>query len=124
MLVADTSAVLAILKGEPGAAEAERLIRGGVIGMANVVEAVARGQDYGITQAVTLSALSMWGLEIAPVDRATGDQAMSLSRFRKQGLSLGGRLCLGLALARGLPALTCDRKWKALDHGVSVVLFR
>lgn len=124
MLVADTSAVLAILKGEPGAAEAERLIRGGVIGMANMIEAVARGQDYGIAQAVTLSALSIWGVEIAPVDRATADQAMRLSPFRKQGISLGDRLCIGLALSRGLPTLTSDRKWKTLDLGVSVVVFR
>jgi PIN domain nuclease of toxin-antitoxin system len=124
MLVADTSAALAILKGEPGAAEAEGLIRGGVIGMANLVEAVTRGQEFGVAPAVTLSAFSIWGVEIAAVDRATADQAMTLWPLRKQGLSLGDRLCIGLALSRGLSVLTGDRRWRQLGLDVKVVLFR
>ncbi len=124
MLVADASAVLAILKDEPGAVEAERLIRGGVIGAANLVEAVTRGEEYGVPAAVTLSALSIWRLEIAAVDRATADQAMALWVMRKQGLSLGDRLCIGLALARGLPVLTADRRWAQLGLSTRVVLFR
>ena len=39
---------------------------------------------------------------------------------RAQGLSLGDRACLALALRLGLPALTTDRAWVELDVGVAV----
>lgn len=124
MLVADTSVVLAILKGEEGAAEGERLIRNGVIGVANLIEAAARGEEFGIETALTLSSLTIWNVEVAAIDRGVADQALALWRFRKQGISLGDRLCIGLARARGLGVLTGDRRWAELPLGVPVVLFR
>lgn len=120
----DTSAVLAVLYGEPGAVEAERALRGGVIGMANLVEVVSRGEAKGQPGARTLGYISAWGLEIAPVDRATADQAIALWNYRKPFLSLGDRLCIGLARARGWPILTGDRVWRDLSLGVEVRLFR
>jgi PIN domain nuclease of toxin-antitoxin system len=122
--VVDTSAVLAVVRGEPGAAEAERLMTGGLIGTANLVEVVSKGAQYGFPQAETLRAVSILGLDIVDVDRATADQAMALWRLRKHNVSLGDRLCIGLARARGMPVLTGERVWKALDLGVEVFLFR
>jgi len=122
--VVDTSVVLAIARAEPGADDAQQLARGGVFGMANFVEAAARGEELGFPTSTTLALVSRLGLTLAPVDRATADQAASLWRWRKHGFSLGDRLCVGLALASGLPVLTGDRRWKEIDLGVDVVLFR
>lgn len=122
--VIDTSVVLAVIKGEPGAAEGERLARGGVIGAANFVEAVTRGRHYGIAIATIVNALATWNVEFASIDRAIADEAVAIGEYRKIGLSLGDRLCIGLARARGMPVLTGDRVWKTLPLGVEVVLFR
>lgn len=123
--VIDTSVVLAIALTERGAEEAQALARGGVFGMANFVEAVTRGEELGHAAATTLALISRLGFEVVPVDRAIADQAMPLWRWRKRNnLSLGDRLCIGLARTRGLPVLTGDRRWKDIDLGVEVVVFR
>ena len=122
--VVDTTAVLAIARGEDGAEEAEQRARGGLLGMATFVEAAARGEELGFETSTTLALISRLGLTLAPVDRATADQAAALWKARKQNLSLGDRLCIGLARASGLPVLTGDRRWTSLELGVSVVLFR
>lgn len=41
-----------------------------------------------------------------------------------QGLSLGDRACLGLALTLGRPALTCDAAWAAVELPVLIELAR
>lgn len=122
--VVDTSAILAIARTERGAEDAERLARGGLLGMANFVEAVARGAELGHETATTLRIVSTLSIELAPVDRETAEQANALWRHRKHGLSLGDRLCIGLARTRSLPALTGDRAWKDFELGIKVVLFR
>jgi ribonuclease VapC len=123
-LVVDTSALLAVAFNERGAEEAQRLARGGILGMANFVEAITRGLEQGHPPERVLTLISMLQIDVVPVDRATADQALPLWQERKRNLSLGDRLCIGLALARGLPLLTGDRRWKQLDLGVSVVVFR
>lgn len=123
-LVVDTSAILAIAFAEAGADEAQRLSRGGLIGMANFVELVTRGQEKGHPPESALAILSVLEIDVVPVDRATADQALPLWKQRKRNLSLGDRLCIGLARARGLAVLTGERRWKELDLGVNVVLFR
>ncbi|MEB3338408.1 MAG: hypothetical protein VKJ46_13155 [Leptolyngbyaceae bacterium] len=64
-------------------------------------------------------------LQIYPVDEL---QARSIAKLRlstqAQGLSLGDRACLALALILNLPDLTCDRLWANLNLGVTVNLIR
>jgi predicted nucleic acid-binding protein len=64
-------------------------------------------------------------LEVIPFDVAQAMVAGKLrSRIRSLGLSLGDRACLALAMARGLPAVTMDRGWAALDIGAEVIIAR
>ena len=123
-LVIDTSAILAIAFAEQGADEAQRLARHGFMGMANFVEAVTRGQEKGHPPERVVAILSMLQIELVPIDRAAADQALPLWKWRRRSLALGDRLCIGLARARGLGVLTGERRWKELDLGVNVVLFR
>jgi ribonuclease VapC len=43
---------------------------------------------------------------------------------RDAGLSLADRACLALASRLGVPAVTADRAWSALDVGVEVIVVR
>jgi PIN domain nuclease of toxin-antitoxin system len=43
---------------------------------------------------------------------------------RDHGLSLGDRACLALAVSLGLPVMTADRAWMALDLGIEVIVIR
>ncbi|MCT1479733.1 type II toxin-antitoxin system VapC family toxin [Microbacterium sp. p3-SID336] len=115
MTVLDASAVLAFLQGEPGADRVEELLDGAVVGAANWSEIAqkvrAAGADWGIASGLLLS----YRLTIEPVSVADAEAAASLWR-RGSGLSLGDRLCLGLAERLGATAVTADRAWGESDR--------
>jgi ribonuclease VapC len=56
-------------------------------------------------------------LEVAPL---TADDAVTIGELRPitrdVGLSLGARACLALGMRLGLPVVTADRSWAALEH--------
>ena len=65
------------------------------------------------------------GVEIVPFDEPRAYDTASLrSLTRAKGLSLGDRACLALARERGVPAVTADRAWAALDLGIEIELIR
>lgn len=61
------------------------------------------------------------GFEIIPFNRDAALAAGALRpATRRLGLLLGDRACLALARTLGVPALTADRAWLALDLVVEV----
>jgi PIN domain nuclease of toxin-antitoxin system len=69
--------------------------------------------------------LESLGLRILPFTTDDAESTAQLwSTTRRAGLSLGDRACLSLAQKLGLPALTTDRIWAALDLEVQVRLIR
>ena len=65
------------------------------------------------------------GLQILPFSADDAEMtAQFWSTSRRAGLSLGDRACLSLARRLGLPALTADRAWSALDLEIEVRLIR
>jgi ribonuclease VapC len=123
--VLDASALLALMLGEPGAERIADMIPGARIGAVNLSEAVAKLQERGASDSEIESDIASFDLDVVPFDRL---QAMAAGRLRgrtgRHGLSLGDRACLALAMARGLPAVTMDRGWAALDIGVEVTVAR
>lgn len=109
-MVLDASALLAFLQGEPGADRVEEALDGAVVGAANWAEVAqkvcAAGADWGIASGLLLS----YRLTVEPVSVADAEAAAAMWR-RGSGLSLGDRLCLGLAERLGATALTADRAW-------------
>lgn len=124
-LVIDSSAVLALLQGEPGEAESASLVSDGVISAVNASEVVAKLQDLSVPEDSIREALSLLSLRVAPF---TAEHAYAAGLLRAQtkglGLSLGDRACLALARSEGLDVLTADRAWTSLDVGVTVRLLR
>ena len=109
MNVFDTSAVLAILYGEPGREIAKARLAQGLISTVNVAEVlgdyVASGRgDLAAAQQV----LATLELPAAAPDEA---QAARAAGLRRRGLSLGDRFCLALGEAQGERIVTADQDW-------------
>ncbi len=124
-IVADASAVLALLKDEPfDAFEPERLV-GAAISAVNFSEVLAKRGSGGLTEAETGAAVAALDLRVIAFDE---DQARAAARLwaatRRFGLSLADRACLALGLGLARPVVTADRAWAKLDIGSEIVLIR
>ncbi|GAB3505366.1 type II toxin-antitoxin system VapC family toxin [Amycolatopsis cihanbeyliensis] len=125
--VLDASAMLALLRTEPGHEQVAQLLPGSVISAINYSEVVQKLTQLGSTTAEDdTAALVALGATVAPFDTTAAINAARLwPATRAAGLSLADRACLGLAadLAGGL-AVTADRAWARLDLAVPVRLIR
>ena len=118
MTVLDASAVLAYVKGEPGADAVQAELSRSVIGAANLSEVLSKFE--GDAEASLVEALLVaQGVTVEPVTREDARQAARLGAERP-ALSLGDRLCLALAHRRGEPALTADRAWGQGDDATQI----
>jgi ribonuclease VapC len=115
-VVFDASAVIALLRDEPGAEIIAAHAGDGLISAVNLQEVVkallARGAPIEAARAM----IEELHLEV----RAHGaDEAFAAaalySATREFGSGLGDRTCMALAIAEGLPAITTDRDWLKLD---------
>ncbi len=129
--VLDASALLALLKGEPGAERvAEALERGAYLSAVNLAEVLSKLADWGEDPAEAQARMAQVGLLRAAVEVLpfTGEDALEVARLRAltraYGLSFGDRACLALARRLGLPALTAERAWAELDLGIPVEVLR
>jgi PIN domain nuclease of toxin-antitoxin system len=125
--VLDASAVLALLRQEPGAEVVEEVIGRSLVCSVNLTEVVAKLIQRGAP--APHAAIIARGLpyEIAAYDEGLAVRAGAFSAFRSAApLSLGDRACLALAQRQRLPALTADRRWidAEADLGVRVRLIR
>lgn len=123
--VLDSSTVLAVINGEPGAEAVADVLMGASISAVNYSEVIAKLVDYGLDDDDALGALDALPLTVVPVDAAQARLAGLLRRrTRTHGLSLGDRFCLALAFALGLPAVTADRAWTAVALDLEVTVIR
>ncbi len=126
MIVLDASALLALLRREPGADVVEERMPAAVMSVANLAEVLGKAVDRGLDVATERHLVESLGIRFEPVttDDAVVSAGLRSSAATSQVLSLGDRLCLALALRLDLPVLTADRVWADLDHGVDVQLVR
>lgn len=123
--VLDASAVLAMLRGEPGGEKVFELLPRAIISAVNYAETVSKLIDLGASRQEAAEVVEEFALQVATLDaEAALDAGLLRESTRAKGLSLGDRACLALARARGLPAVTADRSWAAVDVGVEIVLIR
>jgi ribonuclease VapC len=123
--VLDASAVIALLRREPGHEFVADQLADSVISTVNWSEIVQRvlARGWPLTAADAVRTL---GANIVPFTPADAVRAAQLfDTTRKAGLSLGDRACL--AVAAGIPggvAVTADQAWSTLDLDVPVQLIR
>ena len=124
-VVLDTSAILAYVKGEPGADDVAAVIGDAVISAVNYAEAVTTLVKNGMSLPSIRAALGVAGLEVIDFDRGLAEVAGAMYPATKPlGLSLGDRACLALAGREGVDAITGDRIWSKLGTEFKVRLIR
>jgi len=124
-IVADASAVLALLQGEAFTAfEPSRLV-GAHINAVNLSEVLTKLYQTGLTAASAAAAMAVLDLVVLAFDETLAEDTARLrTRTRQAGLSLADCACLASALRLHAPAVTADRVWQKLDIGVEVITIR
>ena len=124
-IVADASAIIALLVGEPITRFDPTRLAGASISAVNLSEVLARLQEFGTPESEAVIAVARLELRIIPFDEPQARIAARLrSTTRRAGLSLGDRACLALGDRLGCPVVTADRIWASLDIGVEIVVIR
>jgi PIN domain nuclease of toxin-antitoxin system len=124
-VVLDASALLALLRSEPGAARVNAALPQAAISAVNLAEVVAKLAEHGVPVDAVSQALRSFELPVVPFDEPLAYLAGELrAATRDAGISFGDRVCLALARHRAAIALTADRSWVELDVGVEIELIR
>ena len=124
-VVLDASALLAVLRAEPGAERVEARLEGAIIGAVNLSEVVAKLIEDGVPEPQIRLAIGRLELDLHAFDAEHAYIAGILRKAtRAFGLSFGDRACLALARSLGAPALTADRSWSRLDLGIAIEVIR
>jgi ribonuclease VapC len=124
-LVADASAILALLLGEPFDRLAPESITRAWVSAVNLSEVLAKLYEIGLREAEAEAAVARLSLRVQAFDEAQARIAAQLRRpTRRAGLSLGDRACLALAKSLRCKAVTADRAWSSSDVRVEIVLVR
>lgn len=125
--VLDASAILTLLKGEPGGAKVAGVLADAVMSVVNLTEVVSHFAHLGMPAPEIEAMLGALPLTLVPADAVLAWEAGRLRAVTSSaGLSLGDRYCLALAKREGLPAWTADKAWKAIAAaaGAKVTLIR
>ena len=124
-VVADASAILALLKQEPTELIDPRRLFGATVSAVNLSEIIERLCAGGLEAEEADAAIGRLNLAIADFTHLSARAAARLrAASRRVGLSLGDRACLALGRELHAPVVTADRAWAGLDIGVEVILIR
>lgn len=124
-VVLDSSALLCLLNGEAGAERVAEALPSAVIGAVNLAEVVTKLRERGLSAEEVEEALGGFNLDVRPLTAAQAYVTGHLQQAtRSQGLSLGDRACLALALELDAPALTADQAWGRVEAGAAVEVIR
>jgi ribonuclease VapC len=124
-IVADASAVIALLIGEPFTLFDPQRLANASISAVNLSEVLARLLEIGMPEGEVQTTVAKLDLRVVAFDETHAlDAARLRAATRHAGLSLGDRACLALGNRLGCPVVTGDRVWVSLDIGVEVLLIR
>lgn len=124
--VLDASAVIALIRGEPGAERVAEYVGDALISTVTLQEVVKALLVRGLELDTARTLIDALHLEPRPHQVEDAYAAAALfAATRAKGSGLGDRTCMALAIAEGLPAITTDRAWGELTiPGLSVILAR
>lgn len=121
--VLDASAVLAVLRSEPGSEQVTEVIGDALVSVINEAEVIGKLIWRGQTPRQAESVVRGLPYQLMDLDKDLCRRAGSWwAETKPQGLSLADRCCLALAKREGLPALTTDGSWAKIALDVEVQL--
>ena len=124
-VVLDSSAILAVLLGEPGAERVLAIKSQAVASSVNLAEVQTKLVNAGMDAAIAWWHITEMKLVSVPFNDDQAREAGSLVQItRPYGLSLGDRACLALALERKAPVYTTDRAWTQLGLDLKIEVIR
>jgi PIN domain nuclease of toxin-antitoxin system len=125
-IVFDASAILALLRDEPGADVVAQYIGDGLISAVNFQEVIKGLLRREVPIDAALAMLDALHLDVRPHGRGDAVAAATLYSAAKEfGSGLGDRTCMALAIAEGLPVLTADQEWAKIKiPGLKLMLAR
>ena len=125
-IVFDASAILALLRDEPGADVVAQYIGDGLISAVNFQEVIKGLLRREVPIDAALAMLDALHLDVRPHGRDDAIAAATLYSATKEfGSGLGDRTCMALAIAEGLPVLTVDQEWAKIKlPGLKLMLAR
>ena len=113
--VLDASAVLALIRDEPGGDKVAKRIGRAAISTVNLQEVAKELMTSGLDEP---TARELVGELRLAVELHTADDAYAAAALheatKEYGRGLGDRTCMALAMRLNLPALTTDREWKKI----------
>lgn len=125
MVVLDSSAILALLNGEPGGEHVAPHIGAAMVCTPNVTEVVSKLIDAGDSADSAVMRFGKLALVVVAFDYDLALRAGALrARTAKQGLSLADRACLAVAEREAVPAVTVDKAWAKADVAAKIQLIR
>jgi ribonuclease VapC len=125
-VVFDSSAVLALLRAEPGAEVVAQYIGDGVISAVNLQEVIKGLLRRDVPVDAALAMLEALHLDVRAHGRDDAIAAAKLYPVTKEfGSGLGDRTCMALGITEGLPVLTADQEWAKIEVlGLKILLAR
>ena len=121
MIVYDSSAILAVLREEAGAALVIGQTEVGVISAINLAEVAHVQMRFGKTRAEAEEVIREMGIPVVDVDEQLALDASEIKIIGKEaGLSQADCICLALAKREGAAALTGDRDWLKIADAIGV----
>ncbi|MFI4983357.1 MAG: type II toxin-antitoxin system VapC family toxin [Nevskiales bacterium] len=121
--VLDASALIALLRDEPGSEQVAAMLEDAAMTTVNIAEVVGHYARAGADATAIEDMLSPLPVELIGFDETLAYQAgLMLPATKAAGLSLADRACLALARQLGVPALTADRAWPAVAARLDVMV--
>jgi PIN domain nuclease of toxin-antitoxin system len=116
LVIADTSAIIAYLKFEPGADLVNKHLSHIRLSTVNLAEAIAVLSRQGIEKSWIETRLFRVFYDHVPFESEQAYLCGILEPItRPKGLSLGDRACLSAGLLLGCPVLTAESSWTEVD---------
>jgi ribonuclease VapC len=114
-IVFDASAVIALIREEPGAEIVENYLGNALISTVNFQEVIVALMARGLPTDQINRLIKALHLDVAIHDAEDAEMAASLYPYTSPyGCGLGDRACLALGLRKSLPVLTTDQIWSKL----------